>query len=170
MGHVSRVLATIENTLAAVSLALAAALGVTETILRFVFNESLVWASEAVTFLVVWSSFIGAVIALRNDEHVGMDVIKHLLRRGGERLVGVIGGLLVVLYCGAIGLIAWTLVMESAEFGIDSPTLHLPMWLVQLAVPLGLTLMLFRALERLVLGLRKARPAVAHGAGENETV
>jgi len=42
---------------------------------RFVLQSSLPWPDEMAPFVLAWITFIGAVLALRNGEHISFDVI-----------------------------------------------------------------------------------------------
>jgi TRAP-type transport system small permease protein len=52
-------------------------------VLRYLFNSGLEFSEEVSRFTFVWLTFIGAVIALKEGLHLGMDtVVKRLGRRG----------------------------------------------------------------------------------------
>lgn len=161
--HLGHLLALVENTLAALSLAIGVAIAITQVMLRFLFNSGLVWAHEAIIYSIIFSSFMGAVIALRNNEHVGVDVFAYVLKEYGKRMLAALGTGVVVAYCSVLGIYAWIMVTEPAAHTIQTPTLHLPLWAVQLSVPLGLTLMLIRATEALV---RSTRSLLRGGTSE----
>ena len=54
------------------------------------------------------------------------------------------------------------LLFEPFSSATVTPTLKLPLWVVELAVPLGLTLMLLRSIEML-LRLARGKPGFAEG-------
>jgi TRAP-type C4-dicarboxylate transport system permease small subunit len=54
------------------------------------------------------------------------------------------------VYLVSIGFFAWALLFEPFSTSTITPSLKLPLWVVEAAVPVGLTLMLLRALEILV--------------------
>ncbi|MDQ3386755.1 MAG: TRAP transporter small permease subunit, partial [Actinomycetota bacterium] len=77
-----------------------------------------------------------------------------------------LGTLLLVIYCGVIGAYAWILIFEPAASNTITPSLKLPLWVVELSLPIGLTLMFLRSMEILY---RTARGQVAFPeAEENE--
>jgi TRAP-type C4-dicarboxylate transport system permease small subunit len=43
--------------------------------MRFIMNNSIGWADELSRFIFVWISFLGAVLAYKADEHVGLSFI-----------------------------------------------------------------------------------------------
>jgi C4-dicarboxylate transporter DctQ subunit len=141
------VLTPIENFVAAASLGGAAFLAILAVILRYLFNYVIFWSEEAVIYLIILSTFVGAVITLRHNEHVSIDIFPTLLGERGKRVMAVIGAFITVVYCAVIGGYAWAMITEPAAQNSITPAMKLPLWVVQLSVPIGLTLMLLRALE-----------------------
>lgn len=154
MSRLDRILTWIENFLAAASLGAAAALAIVSVILRYVFNYVIFWSEEAIIYLIIFSTFIGAVVTLRHNEHVNVDIIGVLLGERGKKYLHLIGAALVAVYCGIIGYFAWVLVTEPAIRNTVTPALNYPLWVVYLGVPIGLTLMFVRSVEILYRSAR----------------
>ena len=149
-----RVLTRIENVLAASALGLAALIAIVAVVLRYVFGIFLFWSEEAIIYLIIYSTFLGAVITLRHNEHVNVDVFGAFLKARGKRAFAVLGAAITVVYLVCIGFFAWLLLFEPFSTSTITPSLKLPLWVVEAAVPIGLTLMLLRALEILVRAAR----------------
>lgn len=147
MSRFDRILARIENFLAAATLGTAAGLAIVGVILRYVFDYIIFWSGEAVIYLIIFSTFIGAVITLRHNEHVSVDILPLVLGERGKKVLTLLGSVMIVVYCGIIGFYAWILVTEPGIRNTVTPALDLPLWIVYLALPIGLTLMLLRSLE-----------------------
>lgn len=147
MSRFDRILARIENFLAAAALGTAAGVAIVGVILRYVFDYIIFWSGEAVIYLIIFSTFIGAVITLRHNEHVSVDILPLVLGERGKRVLTLLGSVMIVVYCGIIGFYAWILVTEPGIRNTVTPALDLPLWIVYLALPIGLTLMLLRSLE-----------------------
>jgi C4-dicarboxylate transporter DctQ subunit len=149
-----RVLTRIENVLAASALGLATLIAIVAVVLRYVFGIFLFWSEEAIIYLIIYSTFLGAVITLRHNEHVNVDVFGAFLKARGKRAFAVLGAAITVVYLACIGTFAWLLLFEPFSTSTITPSLKLPLWVVEAAVPIGLTLMLLRALEILVRAAR----------------
>ena len=147
MSTFDRILSRVEDTLAVGSLAAAAAITIFSVILRYVFNEGIFWAQEAVIYLIIFSTFVGAVVTLRHDEHVNVDILPSLLGERGKWFFALLGSGMTLLYCAIIGGYSWLLITEPAAQSTTTPALDLPLWFVELALPIGLTLMFVRSLE-----------------------
>jgi C4-dicarboxylate transporter, DctQ subunit len=149
-----RVLTRIENVLAASTLGLATLIAIVAVVLRYVFGIFLFWSEEAIIYLIIYSTFLGAVITLRHNEHVNVDIFGAFLKARGKRAFAVLGAAITVVYLVCIGFFAWLLLFEPFSTSTITPSLKLPLWVVEAAVPIGLTLMLLRALEILVRAAR----------------
>lgn len=149
MARLGQIISYIENTLAALALGIATILTIINVILRTFFSYSIFWGEEAVIYLIIFSVFIGTSIALRYNEHVGVDVVSFLFKERGKWVLAMLGALLLVIYCGAFGMLAWKMITNPAVHTSVSPALKIPLWIVQLSVPIGLTLLFLRAAELL---------------------
>jgi C4-dicarboxylate transporter DctQ subunit len=152
------ILTKLENVLAAGSLALAAGLAIVAVILRTFFNQIIFWSEEAIIYLVIFSTFFGAVITLRHNEHVSVDVVTAFLKERGKRVMAFVAATFTLIYLGAVGYYAWVLVFEPQSRLTSTPALDLPLWVVLLPLPIGFTLMFFRTLEVMVRIIRGKDP------------
>jgi C4-dicarboxylate transporter DctQ subunit len=162
--RLNRALTLVENVVASTALAAAAIIAIVAVIVRYVFNEFIFWSEEAVIYLVLLSVFVGAVITLRHDEHVRVDLLPVLLKGRAKLGVQILASLLTLAYLGLLGAYGWVLLFEPGTSGTVTPALKLPLWVVYFALPLGFTLMFLRTLEvlfRQVTG-REAHPEAAH--------
>ena len=104
---------------------------------RYVFNYSISWSEEAAIFAQIWLVMLGSGIAMRNRNHVGVDVLIALCPRAIQRiakaasfLLGV--WLLIVIIIGSFSLIAIGLIVKSAA-------MQIPLAIPYIAMPVGLS-------------------------------
>ena len=104
---------------------------------RYVFNYSISWSEEAAIFSQVWLVMLGSGIAMRNRNHVGVDVLIAICPRAVQRiakaasfLLGV--WLLIVIIIGSFSLIAIGLIVKSAA-------LQIPLAIPYIALPVGMS-------------------------------
>ena len=70
--------------------------------MRYAFNSGFTLSEELSRWLFVWMTFLGAVVALRSNGHLGTDMLVGKLEPKGKRIcMGL--GLVLMLYC--IGLV-----------------------------------------------------------------
>ena len=143
----NRGLTRVENVLAAGTLALAVVIAFVAIALRALTGTFLFWSEEAIIYLIIYSTFLGAVITLREQEHVNVDIMAVFLGRGGKKAMAVLASVVTIAYLAVIGVFAWLLIFEPFSFSTVTPALKLPLWVVELAVPIGFTLMFLRAVE-----------------------
>lgn len=145
----NRVLTTVENVVAAGSLAVATLVAVVAVIMRSGFNYIIFWSEEAIIYSIIASTFFGAVVTLRENEHVNIDILPTLMNRGGKKVMALIAGAVTLTYLGVIGFFTWMLIFEPFSTRTITPALKLPLWVVELCVPVAFTLMFLRAVEML---------------------
>jgi TRAP-type C4-dicarboxylate transport system permease small subunit len=68
-------------------------------VLRYVFNSGITVSEELSRFCFVWLTFIGAVVAMRDGGHLGMDTFVARLQRRGKLVCLVLSELLVLACC-----------------------------------------------------------------------
>lgn len=154
MAKLDVVLTRIENVLAAGSLGLAALIAIVAVLLRALFNQIIFWSEEAIVYLVITSTFTGAVITLRHNEHVNVELVSLFLRERGKRILAFVGLGVTLAYLGILGAYAILVLFQPYATNTITPALKLPLWVVMLPVPVGFTLMFLRALE---IGARMLR-------------
>ena len=54
-------------------------------VLRYGFNSGLDFSEELSRFFFIWITFLGAIIALREKAHLGLDTLIRVLPRAGKR-------------------------------------------------------------------------------------
>ncbi|ORC31168.1 hypothetical protein B4O97_17300 [Marispirochaeta aestuarii] len=122
--------------------------------MRFVMNQSLGWADELARFIFIWIGFLGAVLAYKNDEHVGLSFLIDAIQSSrGKRIISVIQqilSLVVLLFITYFGYQASTTVMNV------SPALSIPMSLMYLIVPFCGGMMCLLGIGKLIAIFRGA--------------
>lgn len=100
-------------------------------VLRYGFNSGIALSDEGARYLFVWLTFIGAVIALRDNAHLGVDLLFRRLPALGQRVCAVIAELLM-LFCCALFLIGS---YKQTVINMDnlSPVAGLPLGLMYAA-------------------------------------
>jgi len=68
-------------------------------VLRYVFNSGIVVSEELSRFCFVWLTFIGAIVAVRDGAHLGMDNVVARLGRRGKLVCLAASETLIVVCC-----------------------------------------------------------------------
>lgn len=153
-----RALARLEEGIAALSLVAAVTLTITAVLLRYLFDYVIFWSEEASLYLIILSTFVGAVIALRHNDHVGVELLSLVVKGRGKRVVAAVAGAVLLVYAAVFGVVGWVMVTGPVASSYTTPALGLPLWLVQLSLAVGLTLLLIRSLQILYRTVRGRDP------------
>lgn len=120
-------------------------------VMRYVLNAPTVWTDELVSYLVVYLVMLAAAEALRHREHIAVDLLTDRLGPRGRHIVEIWGMVAVILVSVVLIQTGWGMVSFSRMVGLISEGyLAVPMYIPQLAVPLGAAMLLLAALNRLL--------------------
>lgn len=78
-------------------------------VLRHVFDSGINTSEELSRFLFIWLTFLGAIVAMREGGHLGMDMVVRRLT-GRTRWAALMLGQLLVLAC--CGVMLWGLILQ----------------------------------------------------------
>ena len=65
---------------------------------RSVLHSSLPWPEELTGYALVWTSFIGAYLAVRDDSHIGFDLLVDQLAPGPRKVLRTITDIIVIVF------------------------------------------------------------------------
>ena len=123
-----------------------------EVVARYVFAAPTEWSMELTSYALVWCGFFGAAYTLRRGRHVRVDLLLERLPVSAQRtlelfvdLVG-LGFSVLVTYQGA-RFVYQSYITESTSV---SP-LRVPLFIPELAVPVGAALLALQFLARLLV-------------------
>lgn len=88
-------------------------------VLRHFFNSGVNIAEELSRFMFIWLTFLGAIVAMREGGHLGVDVLVRRLR-GGPRFIMILVSQTLILGCCAVLL--WGLLKQH---GVNSANVGL---------------------------------------------
>lgn len=125
-------------------------------ILRYVFKAPRPWVEEISMYCVLWGILFGLSIALRNNQHIAIDLFYDKLSPTLKRVVDIIANFVGVVFCVCLVYYSAILVISTHKTGMVSMTVGIPMWLVYLILPLSGFFFLIRFIERFVKNMRKA--------------
>jgi TRAP-type C4-dicarboxylate transport system permease small subunit len=94
-------------------------------VLRYGFNTGLDFSEELSRFLFIWITFLGAIIAMRENAHLGLDTLIRVLPRAGKRFCFGLSNLLMLGCCGLMFYGTWR--QHQINATTMSPVIGLPM-------------------------------------------
>ena len=119
-----------------------------EVVARYAFNAPTIWAEELSRLFQIWASWLAAAWLLKSRQLIAVGILRGRLPPALERLRAAL--VLLVIAAVAAGGLVWGLwiVAESIRFGRKTATmLDLPLWISEIAVPVGCALLLLQVVE-----------------------
>jgi TRAP-type C4-dicarboxylate transport system permease small subunit len=156
----ARVLAVLSQAalwIAAIGMVVMTAMVAWQVFARYVLNASPSWTEPASIMVMSWFIFLGAAVGVRENFHMGFDVLIHFLPGAGGWMRATSD--LAVLIFG-LGMVVYGLQLTIDTWSATIPVLHLPGGFAYMPLVGGGVLMSLFALERLCL--RFAGVAVDH--------
>jgi TRAP-type C4-dicarboxylate transport system permease small subunit len=142
-----RRLARIGIALAAAALLVSLALIAWSVVMRYFLNQPIAWVDELVGYLLVVSVMLAAADALQEGEHIAVDIVTERLGPRGRRIVLLIGLVAVAVSAALLVYEGYDMVAFSKMVNLlSNGYLAVPMWIPQLAVPVGALLLLAAAI------------------------
>src|SRR5918995_3019629 len=121
---------------------------------RYVLNDSPSWTEPGSVMLMSWFIFLGAAVGVRENYHLGFDVLLYVLPKSGKKWLRMISDLVafafgvgMVWYGGQLAILTWNTTLPS--LGISGGWDYVP-------VVAGGALVVLFTLERIVLRLSGA--------------
>jgi len=119
------------------------AIAVGQIVLREVFETGFVWADELLKLMVLWLAMVGSVAACRDDRHIRIDVLSHLLPKGLIKSTRILVDLFAAVVCAVIAWQAWRYLQLEIEFE-DQVLVNTPAWIAHIVVPIAFALVSYR--------------------------
>lgn len=163
LANLERLGRTLETTLLVALLGLLIGLGVAEIVLREAFGKGISWADEVNRLTVLWLAMIAAIAACRENRHIRIDALGHLMAARALRASRVVVDLFAAAVCFVIAWHSYRYLQLEIEFQ-DTVVIDTPAWVAHIIVPVAFALTGYRFLvgaARYALG-RNSEPGIGH--------
>ena len=165
----------VEKTVTWIAFAIMLALLLIQVICRYVFAMPLAWAEEMVRYTYIAVSFIGAIVAVRERSHIGIDIVLSVIKKiskGNEKkerrmldALDVFDDVVQIAFFSILSVWLLEYNIEIAEANQITTANEWPMWLMCLPVTVSLMLMALHSVMNLiesVVDMRRIRKAGAN--------
>lgn len=116
---------------------------------RYVLNWSNAWTEPAAIMLMSWFIFLGSAVGIRENYHLGFDVLLYVLPKGGKKYLRTVSDLVVMAF--AFGMVVYGMQLVLLSWAAKMPTLGVPEGSKYIPLVAGGVLIVLFTLERLVL-------------------
>jgi len=128
---------------------------IVEVVMRYVFSSSLIWAEEACRYLLIWSSFLAAVLAYERGELANVEIVRQRLPRAWRLIAAMAANGLAVIFL--LFLVYYGYIFASRVGGQPIPAMRFllgdlfgpgfpvpRMFWVYISLPVGMALLALR--------------------------
>lgn len=155
LARLIRIVTWTENALLIGMLAMMVLLAAAQILFRNFLDMSIFGADQMLRLLVLWVAFLGAIAASREGKHIHVDAIARWLPGRVKSGVVALTDLFTLVVCLVL---AWQALrfMQSARASGEMAFGSLPVWVAELILPLGFTLIALRYGLRCLHHVRQA--------------
>jgi TRAP-type C4-dicarboxylate transport system permease small subunit len=118
-------------------------------VLRYVFNTAIIGGNEAMEYLFIYTTAIGAASALARREHIKITYFVDKVPRAARRFVDILG-LILIGFINAV-MIWYGIPWIQSVGSFESPVLRIPNMVVQASIPIGCGLVIICCLCLMVM-------------------
>ena len=118
-------------------------LAVGQIVLREVFSTGFVWADELIKLMVLWLAMVGSVAASRENRHIRIDALSHILPKLAVDLTRALVDVFAAIVSGIIAWQTWRYLQVEIEYE-DMVLVNVPAWIAHSVLPAAFLLISFR--------------------------
>lgn len=123
-----------------------------QVIMRYVFQNSLVWTEELGKFMFIWISWLGISIGEKRGEHIKITLLTDKFPHKGQHIANIISEIVVIAICAVTVYYGIFLVMLQSTTHYAGIQISVA-W-GYLAVVLGCSIMILRCIGMIVLSIK----------------
>lgn len=120
-----------------------------QVIMRFVLNWNNSWTEVTAILVMSWFIFLGAAVGVRENYHLGFDVLLYVLPKGSKKILRTISDLVVLAF--AVGMVIYGIVLMKLQWTERMPSLGISGAFRYLPLAVGGVLISLFSVERIVL-------------------
>jgi len=120
-----------------------------QVFLRYVLNVGNSWTELTAILIMSWFIFLGAAVGVRENYHLGFDVLLYVLPSGSKKILRTISDVLVLAF--AIGMVIYGIQLIHLQWREQLPSLGISGAFRYLPLAAGGVLIALFSLERMLL-------------------
>lgn len=148
--RISDGISQIEKFIAAILMLALAIILALSVAFRYFLNSPLSWSGEVAVFLLIWISFIGGSLGLKNKSQAAVTLLLDYCPARVKMWIAVFSQLFIIVFLVLLLTYTYTWILSDGVAFQKSTAILLPMWIPYSAVPIGLTFMCIHVLAQFV--------------------
>jgi len=150
MGKLAKCYDKFEEYLLVGSLVLNVIIVFAQVIMRSVFNYSLSWSEELSRYIFIWQTWLGASIALRDNEHIKVELLFNFFKsERAKNIIKIIASIIWFVFCVFLVLNGFELLQSMARRKALSSGMRIPLTFVYASLPISSLLICLRLIPRI---------------------
>jgi TRAP-type C4-dicarboxylate transport system permease small subunit len=117
---------------------------------RYFFHAPIVWAEEAMQFLMIAGVFLGAPMVTLRRAHISMDMVSAIFPERFRLALEILTQLVLLVVACVVIWLGIPVIRQLVAFGQVTDAAGIPVAIPQSVIPLGLSLMALAVVVRLV--------------------
>ena len=143
LGRVLRVIRHIEDGALIALLTAMIVIAISQIVMRNFLGTGIAWGDPLLRILVLWVGLAGAIVATRENHHISINVLAHLLPGRAQAIAQSLAALFTALICAIIAYHSARFVYS--EFEVQTIAFaSIPAWWCQVILPLAFGVMCLR--------------------------
>ncbi|WP_313530811.1 TRAP transporter small permease [Anaerotignum sp.] len=118
-----------------------------QVIMRYAFQNSLVWSEELARYMFVWLVYFAVSYTARREKHIRIDAAINIYPKKLRPYIEILSEIIVLAFSAFIAVTAITVFQKITWSGQLSPAMRLPMQFVYLAPLVGFVLTSVRQIQ-----------------------
>lgn len=123
-------------------------------VMRYFWGRPQSILDEFSVYFVVWGTLAGLAVALRNDNHIKVDLLYNFLPLSTKYKVSIFANALGLAFCIFYTYYGILLELNYLDTGMRSPDSRFPLWIVYLIIPISGVMFGIRFIDKLVMLLK----------------
>jgi TRAP-type C4-dicarboxylate transport system permease small subunit len=121
--------------------------------LRYVFNTGLSWPEELTVFLLAWMTFLGSAVAVKQSEHINIDLLVNRLSGRTQWIIHLINKLAVLIFVSYF--VYYGLKMAFMSLDYKSNALGISLFWPRISMGIGGSLMILHTVHFIMKDFRR---------------
>ncbi len=134
---------TLESVLLVFLLTAMMLVAVSQIVMREAFGSGFGWADELVRLIVLWLALVGSIAACRENRHIRIDALSHVLPDVVVKLVRILVDVFAAVVCAIIAVQAWRYLQVEIEYEV-TVLVDTPAWIAHSIMPAAFALISYR--------------------------
>lgn len=129
---------------------------------RVFFSITFGVTEEWPVWLMIWSVFVFIGVNIQENAHISVDLFADRLKGKKRSVLNILISVIMIVFGSLFLYACWSDMLNDKMIHVNTITsVPVPLWIVKLCMPLGMTFFLFNAIEKLMKDIKNL-----HNEGE----